>query len=46
MMFKKRPLLVQLWLNDRKLPLVPWSMSLAEMVGSIAVPVMLYLWLR
>lgn len=43
MMFKKRPALVALWLNDRR-----WlmSMSIAEVVGTITLlsGVGLYLW--
>ena len=37
MPFEKRPWLVAFWLNDRKLPLIPWKMSVAECVGSLTV---------
>lgn len=45
-MFKKRPLLVRMWLNDMPLPLLPWAMSLAELVATVGVAVQIVRWIR
>lgn len=36
-MFKKRPAIVAFWLNDRHVPFIPIKMSLAEIVGTMAL---------
>lgn len=37
MTFKKRPPILAFWLNDRKMPLVPRPMSVAEITGTLAL---------